>query len=110
MTSIGDNYITIGGSSPIEGEGVDYFFTQGFEWEAQKGNYYHNGEYFSINVLKDEGSLMPISEEEARAWQEANNDDGFLSELERTIGMLLGEDSSQALMASAAALTLATIF
>ena len=53
---------------------------------------------------------MPVSEEEARAWQEANIDDGFLSELERTIGMLLGEDSSQALMASAAALALATLF
>ena len=43
MTSIGDNYITIGGSSPLEGEGVDYFFTQGFEWDQQSGNYYNNG-------------------------------------------------------------------
>ena len=53
---------------------------------------------------------MPISEEEARAAHEGKGDEGFMSELERTIAMFFGEDSGHALMASAAVLSLVTLY
>ena len=71
MTSVGDNYITIGRSIPIEGEGVDHFFGEGWNWDEQYGKYYFSNGKVQVDVGREEGSLMPVSEEEARAWQES---------------------------------------
>ena len=104
MTYVDQNSIKVTRSYHINEEKEVNSFFEGWTWEEQIGHFIKNGSDVVMGEsFREGGGLMPISEEEAMGH-------GGMDEISAALYELFVLDSAKGLLASAAAISLATLF